>query len=57
MPEMTDRELIDEAISIYIEQLREDDDSHNNAMADRLEEIEFATSSEIETIKDKLLGF
>ena len=57
MPEITDRELIDEAILVYVEQLREDNDSHNNAMADRLEEIEFATLSEIETIKDRLLGF
>lgn len=38
-PEMSHWSIIEEALSVYVENLREDDDEHNNAIADRAEQI------------------
>jgi len=47
---MTDREIINEALSEYVENLRSDDDSFNNFLADRAEEIQFVTKQELDFV-------
>ena len=52
---MTDRELIEEAISIYVESLREDNDPHNNSLADQLDEVKFFTKEELDEARKLFL--
>jgi hypothetical protein len=45
---LSKRQILDEALAIYIEDLREDNDEWNNAIADKAETIAFTIVGEEE---------